>query len=69
MNLTVERVPTTFSSAVTSQWIHEGLPLLSNGNDIILTDYTITLDSVQRNQSGNYTLIVSNNAGSTTTNL
>ena len=69
VNLTVEGAPIPFPPVLISQWTHEGQPLLSNGNDIILTDYTITLGSVQRNQSGNYTLIVSNNAGSTTTNF
>ena len=69
VDLTVEGAPIPFPPVLISQWTHEGQPLLSNGNDIILTDYTITLGSVQRNQSGNYTLIVSNNAGSTTTNL
>ena len=69
VDLTVEGASTPFPPVLTSQWTHEGQPLLSNGNDIILTDYTITLDSVQRNQSGNYTLTVSNDAGSTTTNF
>ena len=69
VNLTVEETPTPFPPILTSQWIHEGQLLLFNSNNIILTDYTITLDSVQRNQSGNYTLTVSNDAGSTTTSF
>ena len=70
VNLTVGGAPTPFPPLLTSQWTHEGQPLLSNGsNDIILTDFIITLTNVQRNQSGNYTLTVSNDAGSTTTSF
>ena len=69
MNLTVEGAPTPFPPMLISQWTYESQLLLLNGNNIILTDYTITLGSVQRNQSGNYTLTVSNDAGSTTTSF
>ena len=70
MNLTVGGANTPFPPLLTSQWTHEGQPLLSNGsNDIILTDFIITLTNVQRNQSGNYILTVSNDAGSTTTSF
>ena len=69
MNFTVEGAPIPFPP-VQSQWTHEGQPLVSNGsNDILLTDFIITLTNVQRNQSGNYTLTVSNDAGSTTTSF
>ena len=69
VNLTVEGAPTPFPPMLISQWTYESQLLLLNGNNIILTDYTITLGSVQRNQSGNYTLTVSNDAGSTTTSF
>ena len=70
VNLTIGGAPTPFPPLLTSQWTHEGQPLLSNdNNDIILTNFIITLTNVQRNQSGNYTLTVSNNAGSTTTSF
>ena len=70
MNFTVEGDPIPFPPLLPSQWTHEGQPQLSNGsNDIILTDFIITLTNVQRNQSGNYTLTVSNDAGSTTTSF
>ena len=70
VNLTVGEAPTPFPPLMTSQWTHDGQSLLFNGsNDIILTDFIITLISVQRNQSGNYTLTVSNDAGSTTTSF
>ena len=53
VNLTVGGANTPFPPLLTSQWRHEGQPLLSNGNnDIILTDFIITLTNVQRNQSG-----------------
>ena len=66
VNLTVEEAPTPFPP---TQWTHEGQLLLFNSNNIILTDHTITFGSVQRNQSGNYTLTVSNDAGSATTSF
>ena len=70
VDLTVGGANTPFPPLLTSQWTHEGQSLLSNGsNDIILTDFIITLTNVQRNQSGNYTLTVSNDAGSTTTSF
>ena len=70
VNLTVGEAPTPFPPQYTSQWTHDGQPLLSNGsNDILLTEFVITLTSVQRNQSGNYTLTISNDAGSTTTSF
>ena len=70
VNLTMRGAPTPFPPLLTSQWTHESQPLLSNGsNDIVLTDYIITLTNVQRNQSGNYTLTVSNDVGSTTTSF
>ena len=70
VDLTVGGAPTPFPPLLTSQWTHEGQPLLSNGsNDMILSDFIITLTNVQRNQSGNYTLTVSNDAGSTTTSF
>ena len=69
VNLTVEETPTPFPPILISQWTHEGQLLLFNSNNIILTDHTITLDNVQRNQSGNYTLTVSNDVGSTTTSF
>ena len=70
VNLTVGGTPTPFPPLLISQWAHEGQPLISNdSNDIILTNFIITLTNVQSNQSGNYTLTVSNNAGSTTTSF
>ena len=69
VNLTVQGAPTPFPPILISQWTHGSQLLLSNGNNSILTNYTITLGSIQRNQSGNYTLTVSNDAGSTTTSF
>ena len=70
VNLTAVGAPTPFPPLLTSQWTHKGQPLLSNSsNDIILTNFIITLTNVQRNQSGNYTLTVSNDVGSTTTSF
>ena len=69
VNLTVGGTNTPFPPLLTSQWTHEGQSLSNGSNDIILTDFIITLTNVQRNQSGNYTLTVSNDAGSTTTSF
>ena len=69
VNLTVERALEPFHPILISQWIHESKPLIFNDNNTTLTDYTITLDSVQRNQYGNYALTVSNDTGLTTTSF
>ena len=41
--------------------------LLSNGVMVTVNDYTVSFINVKRNQSGNYTLTVSNDAGTTNT--
>ena len=49
---------TPFHPLLTSQWKHEGQLLLSSdSNYIILTDFIITLTSVQQNQSGVLTYV------------
>ena len=59
----VEEGPDVFPPFISSQLSYNG-NLLSNSEGMItVDDYNVSFTNVQRNHSGNYTLVVSNDAG------
>ena len=64
VDLTVMGAKDPFPPA-SSIWMFNEQNLISSSN-VLLNDFNITLNNVQRNMSGNYTLNVTNSVGSST---
>ena len=63
ISLEMAGAKTPFPPAVTSVWTFNEKNL-THSSSIMLNDFNITLERISRNMTGNYTLIVSNSAGS-----
>ena len=63
INLNVTGAKGPFPPITISIWMFDGQNLNSSSS-ITLNEFAITLNSIQRNMSGNYTLIVTNSVGS-----
>ena len=59
----IEGGPDAFPPLISSQLSYNGNPLSNNEGMISVNDYNVSFTNVQRNQSGTYTLTVSNDAG------
>ena len=68
VDLSVQGAKKPFPPTTTSVWMFNGQNLF-NSSSTVLNDFDITLNNVQRNMSGNYTLIVTNSVGSSTGTL
>ena len=67
VNLQSVEGPDEFPPLLFSQLFYNGNLLSNTGGMVTVNDYNVSFTNVQRNQSGNYTLAISNDAGTSNT--
>ena len=63
----IEDGPEEFPPILSSQLFYNGNLLSDTGGMVTVNDHNVSFINVQRNQSGNYTLAISNDAGTSNT--